>query len=688
MDKTRRSILFVIAVALLLVVYKLSVGTALPHSEVAVVLFSALLMLSFATLFLEHFFTTPTDVLSSTVAILLLLAPLHGRLTRLGHWYWIFFAYNLVLAAAALLALLLLDGAETPSARRNKTSLVLKQFAVTFGRARFLFLALFLLALFFYVDSQSGEFIALSVYAAVVLVVDPKRYTLSFGVKKSRERTDVGRIIGVQSKSVYLARAFEKAPTTARFDVVAFRHPTSGDATTLAGVIVDDYVLDEERWIKIFVTDDVRSAVLNQAGDAETPPGVVHVVTLNNPPESLDRLVGTVIEGSTISKVRFEFVGRASVAEGDVLVTSVAGKNILFQVVQGTTAIEALEHRNETALVVGEAVQLGVWDTDRLVFERFGWVPEVNAPLFSAVDPPAFTCAAGEVQVGSIPNTAYPVLLNLREAVTHHTAILGVTGSGKSMFCRELVRRIVGQGMKVICVDFTNEYRAKLQSLRTGDVVAPESQAALFLAIDELSVELDKFANQRNHALIARLEETLRQGFGAAISNFRDSDLAVGLFELPDVSNSTGILDYTRWFFREIFHVARESGGAQNLCIVLEEAHTVIPEWNFLGVEDRRSQAVVNAISQIALQGRKYGVGFIVVAQRTANVSKTVLTQCNSVIAFQQFDKTSGDFLLNYMGSDMVRALPELQFRQAVAVGRAFRSGVPVIFEVPTIVEA
>jgi len=119
----------------------------------------------------------------------------------------------------------------------------------------------------------------------------------------------------------------------------------------------------------------------------------------------------------------------------------------------------------------------------------------------------------------------------------------------------------------------------------------------------------------------------------------------------------------------------------------LEEAHTIIPEWNFIGIDDKRASSLVNSIGQIALQGRKYNVGFIVIAQRTANVSKTVLTQCNSVIAFQQFDRTSSDFLGNYMGSDFVGALTRLKQRHAIAVGKAFRGGIPVIFEVPHIEE-
>jgi len=35
----------------------------------------------------------------------------------------------------------------------------------------------------------------------------------------------------------------------------------------------------------------------------------------------------------------------------------------------------------------------------------------------------------------------------------------------------------------------------------------------------------------------------------------------------------------------------------------------------------------------------------------------------------------------------MVQALPNLKFRQAIAVGKGFRSGVPIIFEVPKIEE-
>jgi len=210
----------------------------------------------------------------------------------------------------------------------------------------------------------------------------------------------------------------------------------------------------------------------------------------------------------------------------------------------------------------------------------------------------------------------------------------------------------------------------------------------LFKAIDALSEQLDKFKNQQDPKVVEKASGFLHSSFLAAIEEFLNSDRQIGLFELPDVSNTTGILEYTKWFFRCLFEIARQRKTFdQKLCMVLEEAHTVIPEWNFIGVEEKKAQSLVNNISQIALQGRKYGIGFVIVAQRTANVSKTILTQCNSIVAFQQFDKTSADFLLNYMGPEMVGALSSLRFRQAIAVWKGFSIGRAVIFEVPEINE-
>jgi hypothetical protein len=62
-------------------------------------------------------------------------------------------------------------------------------------------------------------------------------------------------------------------------------------------------------------------------------------------------------------------------------------------------------------------------------------------------------------------------------------------------------------------------------------------------------------------------------------------------------------------------------------------------------------------------------------------VSKTVLTQCNTVICFQAFDETSFTFLGNYIGKDLVQTLPNLKQYHAVIAGKAVKSNMPMIVD-------
>ena len=200
---------------------------------------------------------------------------------------------------------------------------------------------------------------------------------------------------------------------------------------------------------------------------------------------------------------------------------------------------------------------------------------------------------------------------------------------------------------------------------------------------------MEKFANQQNKDLIRKSNDEIAHILNEALTGFiSDEKKMVSIIELPDVSNTQNILEYTKRLFKELFKIAKENKGKlKKICIVLEEAHTVVPEWNFSGESNKASQNVLNSIAQIALQGRKYNVGLLVIAQRTANVSKTILTQCNTVISFQEYDKTSIDFLSNYFGEEMASVLPTLKFRRAIAAGKAFKSNVPMMFEVPVINE-
>jgi hypothetical protein len=118
--------------------------------------------------------------------------------------------------------------------------------------------------------------------------------------------------------------------------------------------------------------------------------------------------------------------------------------------------------------------------------------------------------------------------------------------------------------------------------------------------------------------------------------------------------------EFVRAALAEVSSVKLERGLnlPARLCIVLEEAHSLIPEWN-----------------QVAQRGDEQYVN-------TANVTKTILNQCNTIFALQSFDQTGLDFLRNYMGAEYSEAISTLPIRHAILVGKASSSARPVLFRI------
>ena len=221
-------------------------------------------------------------------------------------------------------------------------------------------------------------------------------------------------------------------------------------------------------------------------------------------------------------------------------------------------------------------------------------------------------------------------------------AVIGVTGSGKTYTVRKMMSALIQNKTHVVIVDFTGEYKKKF--VESG------------VSHDDLT--------------------------STNIQAFIQGEPKIGIFELPDISNTEALIAGTQKFLETIFKECKKPESAEKrVCIVLEEAHTVIPEKDFLGVNNWDSRAVVNKIGQIALQGRKYGVGLWVIAQRTANVSKTVLTQCNTIICFQVFDNTTKDFIGNYIGDEFKGTLTQLKQYHAIVAGKSISSNRPLIID-------
>ena len=64
-------------------------------------------------------------------------------------------------------------------------------------------------------------------------------------------------------------------------------------------------------------------------------------------------------------------------------------------------------------------------------------------------------------------------------------------------------------------------------------------------------------------------------------------------------------------------------------------------------------------------------------------MSKTVLTQCNTIITFSCYDDTSLGFLRNIYGREHIDLVPNLPQLHAIAFGKWIRSERPLVFEIP-----
>jgi uncharacterized protein len=653
---TNRFILLITSVIFFIGIHYLFTGSILPDTSTKNIWFySGLIMLFFSILFIEPYYSSPKNVITNSIPLLLVYVSIKESFIHNGLWY-VTISIILFLLITSITAIAISSDNESPDSTRNKISAALKNIAVFLGRGKIIYSFVFISILILYkteiVTEVSDTYLfAMIILWGLILIINSQSLHNSFRKEKKKLHSNaIGEIFGVQSKKIFLVKLFEdRSKSIKRFDILKFKYSMQdSDEYAIAGIVFDTYLLNQEKWVKVLQLGTAEKDLVNYHKN------IVYKVTEKEEVKSLSKtlkvesFVGIVIEKSTIGIVKFEYSKKTDdIQEGDLLELSVGKRRLFYQVISGSTEYEKLENKNETGFIEGEAIQLGEWQNDLLSFQKFGWLPAINTPIFKAdtsnIQVQKYTYP--NFKLGTIPNTQLPSVINLHEAISHHTALIGVTGSGKSFLAGELINQLRSD-TKVICIDFTGEWKKKEQIISLN--------------------------NENLDAFLAAKDDS------------------IGLVELPTVSNTVKVIQSTENFISLIFSKAKEAYEADatlRICLVLEEAHTIVPEGTFLGVNDWDSKAVVNKMGQVALQGRKYGVGLLVIAQRTANVSKTVLTQCNTIICFQAFDETSFTFLGNYIGKDLVKALPNLKQYHAIVTGKGIRSNLPMIVNLERVEE-
>lgn len=103
--------------------------------------------------------------------------------------------------------------------------------------------------------------------------------------------------------------------------------------------------------------------------------------------------------------------------------------------------------------------------------------------------------------------------------------------------------------------------------------------------------------------------------------------------------------------------------------LVLEEAHNFAPAQSRTIAEQR----AILATKQIAQEGRKFGVGLIMISQRPSRLDETTLSQCNSFIIMRMVNPADQNFVrkvIESLGEDDARMLPDLDIGEALLSGQ------------------
>lgn len=698
--------------------------------------FSGALMIVLGKYLTEAFFTKPTDALANSLAVIATLISLSDKSS--------FWAYTPILwyAIAILLGSIFCIAINSSSLHMlKKASQIAYKFVAMFGRADVLFSIVYLSAsysYFAYSDSYVNFIIAITFWIVLVFFdlagLAVNRISGLLKVLNNRNSKELGIALGCENPFFYRVEVdLSKNPSSLGLkygDLVAIE--TSQNIGSI-GMIIERRFLLSKRWLSIYLLRDDHDETLKiNLGSKKiiTDPksvfsqnnSIFHIELDSLEGEERDKIknnslylnrkafIGYIGPGSNISTINFAIIDTANdlerkISEGRVLQTEIYGRETLYQIINGNTKEEHLENFDSHGYVIGIARKLGFYNRETRLLETSPWLPAAYAPLFIVECEDMNEDQERDLAsnfIGKLPNTNYPIpLKDVNSLVTHNTAILGILGIGKSCLTFELIKKILSSTeANVICFDITDEYVGELKTYGCSPVLLKDEE--LHQKLEQNYEVINKDVHRGgNHG-------EFREGINSLLKEYFEDPENQLLIINPDdytVSRQTReikakkvgpgnndwedqapmtdltLIEKTRIIAEVILVHAKASGKSKmaKYLLVFEEAHSLVPEWNSVSYEGDKS--ATNGIAKVILQGRKYGLGSFVVTQRTANVSKSVLNQCNTIFALRVFDDTGKAFLENYIGSDYTETLATLEERHSIAIGKGLRIKQPVIVQ-------
>jgi len=121
-----------------------------------------------------------------------------------------------------------------------------------------------------------------------------------------------------------------------------------------------------------------------------------------------------------------------------------------------------------------------------------------------------------------------------------------------------------------------------------------------------------------------------------------------------------------------------EGGRSRPLLFVLEEAHAYLNAGN--------EGAASIAARRIVKEGRKYGIGAMIVSQRPAEIDPTILSQCGTLFAMRLANTSDRSHVTGTVSDNLeglFNMLPSLRTGEAIIVGEAVQLPLRTLIDAP-----
>jgi hypothetical protein len=156
------------------------------------------------------------------------------------------------------------------------------------------------------------------------------------------------------------------------------------------------------------------------------------------------------------------------------------------------------------------------------------------------------------------------------------------------------------------------------------------------------------------------------------LAQFLGDGVPVRIVDLSGVPNEvagTASAAIARTLFSLKVWQTAEERAVSPVLLVCEEAHRYVPNSG-----EAQYGAAQGAVRRIAKEGRKYGIGLMLVSQRPSEVEATVLSQCNSWIVLRITNEGDREHVKGILPDSMAgltKMLSGLRRQEAIFVGQA-----------------